>query len=66
MKDNSSEPRLVGPEEAAAILGLKVSTIYNWVHRRKIPFRKHGRLLRFDAAALHAWSKAQEFEAHKR
>lgn len=52
--------------EAASFLGVKRSAVYSWVHKRRIPFRKHGGLLRFDPAALNAWSKAQEFEALKR
>ena len=63
---NVSSTRIITPDEAAILLGVAKSTIYAWVHRRSIPFRKHGRLLRFDPAALQAWSKAQEFEALKR
>jgi len=47
------------PSQAADFLGVKLSTIYKWVHMRKIPFRKHGRLLRFDRQSLIAWSNCQ-------
>ena len=47
------------PPQAADFLGVKISTIYKWVHMRKIPFRKHGRLLRFDRQSLADWSNCQ-------
>jgi excisionase family DNA binding protein len=46
--------------EAAEFLLVKPSTLYGWVHERKIPFRKHGSKLVFSYQDLQAWSKAQE------
>ncbi|MBP6217791.1 MAG: helix-turn-helix domain-containing protein [Oligoflexales bacterium] len=54
------DPHLLTPIEAASLLSVKPSTIYAWVHRRLIPFRKHGRLLRFDRETLIKWSKNTE------
>jgi excisionase family DNA binding protein len=34
--------RLLDVTEAAAFLRIKRSTLYGWVHERRIPFRKHG------------------------
>jgi excisionase family DNA binding protein len=42
----------------AAYLGQKPATIYVWVHHKKIPFRKHGRSLRFHKDDLDRWSAA--------
>ena len=50
----------ISVKEAARYLGVRVSTIYNWVHERKIPFRKHGRRLVFNKASLERWSKERE------
>lgn len=60
------DPHLLTPVEAAALLGIKPSTIYSWVHRRLIPFRKHGKLLRFDREALLKWSKTTETQPIQR
>jgi len=43
-------------EEAAEFLWIKKSTLYAWVHQKKIPYRKHGRLLVFSRADLLEWS----------
>lgn len=45
--------------EAAALLRVRESTIYAWVHQRKLPFRKHGRRLAFLRADLQVWSDRQ-------
>lgn len=47
--------RLLKTQEAAELLNVKPRTIYAWVAERRIPFRKAGRLLRFDRAELLAW-----------
>ena len=57
---NVESTRILTPDEAAALLGVAKSTIYAWVHRRSIPFRKHGRLLKFDQSALERWSHSRE------
>ena len=48
--------------EAALFLKLKESTIYSWVHQRKIPYRKHGRKVVFCRRDLERWSEAQSVE----
>ena len=51
--------RLLKVKEAADFLSVKTRTIYAWVQERRIPFRRAGRLLRFDRAELSAWALAQ-------
>jgi len=51
---------LVGPQDAAKMLGVRVPTIYTWVARRKIPFIKVGAALRFRPSALEDWVKGSE------
>jgi excisionase family DNA binding protein len=48
--------------EAAQLLSVKPRTIYAWVQERRIPFRRAGRLLRFDRADLLAWAASQAQE----
>ncbi len=45
-------PTLVDIDELAAVLRIHKGTIYNWVHRRKIPYVKVGRLVRFDLSEI--------------
>lgn len=43
-------------EQAAKFLCVKPSTLYAWVHQRRIPYRKHGRRLVFCRVELETWS----------
>jgi len=52
--------KLLSPQEAAALLGVKVCTVYTWAYRRQIPSQKRGPLLKFSPAALERWLKNQE------
>lgn len=52
--------RLIGPNEAAELLGVRLSTIYAWSYRRKIPTLKVGARLRFSPSALGAWLRERE------
>lgn len=56
---------LLKVKKAAALLGVAPRTIYAWVAERRIPFRKAGRLLRFERAALLAWSEEQARDGRK-
>jgi len=57
--------KLLRPSEAAALLGVKVSTLYAWAARREVPVQKVGRALRFSPAALSKWLAAQASPARK-
>jgi len=54
--------RLLTVKEAATFLAVKERTIYAWVQQRRIPFRRAGRLLRFDRVELSNWASAQAEE----
>ena len=45
-------PELIGIEELSQLLQVSKGTLYNWIYRRKIPFIKVGRLVRFDRAEI--------------
>lgn len=49
--------RLIGYQEAALKLGVKVGTLYSWVCQGKGPpfVRLSSRCVRFDEASLEAW-----------
>jgi len=48
-----SEDRLLDVREAAARLGLKPATLYQWAHERRIPVVKLlGRALRFRSSTI--------------
>jgi excisionase family DNA binding protein len=52
--------KLLDPEAAAKILGIKTITVYKWVSERKLPFIKVGGALRFRPSALASWLEARE------
>lgn len=54
--------RLVGIDEIAQQLGVKIKTVYGWVHMRQIPFVKVGRLVRFDLIDVNDWVKQRKVE----
>jgi excisionase family DNA binding protein len=43
---------LLDIKQAAAYLGLKVNTLYQWVAQKRIPYVKSGRLVKFDLSDL--------------
>lgn len=48
--------RLLDINEAAALLLVKVGTLYSWVSKGTVPFRKVGSLVRFHRGELMAWT----------
>lgn len=44
--------KLLNAKEVAEILGVEISTIYDWVYRKKIEHIKIGKLLRFNPETL--------------
>ena len=53
-----ADERWLSVEEIARHLGVKQATIYKWVHLRKIPSHKVGRLLKFKSAEIDKWVKS--------
>ena len=50
-------PQYLTVNEVAAMLRRRPSTIYQLVHKKKIPFRKCGRQLLFEAGEIDQWTK---------
>jgi excisionase family DNA binding protein len=46
---------LLTPDQVAKLIGVKVSTIYQWTHENYIPHAKLGRAVRFDLRVIEAW-----------
>ena len=44
--------KLLSAKEVAEILGVEISTIYDWVYKKKIEHIKIGKLLRFNPETL--------------
>jgi len=48
-----TEPDIIGPDEAAEILGLKnINSLYRKVRQGEVPALRNGRLMRFDRAEV--------------
>lgn len=52
MKVHSDSDRLLNVHDAAIMLGLKPSTLYQWAYERRIAYVKIGRALRFRHSAI--------------
>jgi excisionase family DNA binding protein len=50
-------PQYLTVSQVAVMLRCKPRTIYQMVSQRRIPFRKAGRQLLFDAAEIDRWTK---------
>ena len=57
--------RLLDVSEAAALLHVKTKTLYAWVSRNKIPYRKICSLVRFHRGELIEWAKGQQQNSSK-
>ena len=54
--------RLMDITELAEYLKLEKQTLYNWLHLKKLPGIKVGRLWRFDKERVDKWLRSQAVE----
>ncbi len=54
------EPRYLDVARAAGYLSISTSYLNKLVSRRKVPFIKFGRLVRFDSVALDRWAARRQ------
>ena len=47
--------KLLSIQETADCLGIRITTLYTWVCKRKIPFIKVGKLVKFEDRDLSRW-----------
>ncbi len=52
MKVHGDSDRLLNVRDAATLLGLKPSTLYQWAYERRIAYVKMGGALRFRLSAI--------------
>ncbi|MCX7038084.1 MAG: helix-turn-helix domain-containing protein [Spirochaetes bacterium] len=61
MKDDNE---LIGSAEAAKLLGIERTTLYQWTSRKLIPFVRISRnLIKFDPTELQSWIEARRIQA---
>ena len=63
MRDDPEQ--LLDINEAAALLHVKTKTLYAWVSRNKIPYRKLCSLVRFHRGELIEWAKSEPHNTWK-
>ena len=51
----ATERRLIDIEAVSEQLGVCIKTVYGWIHMRRIPFVKIGRLVKFDPKDIETW-----------
>ena len=66
MTSTAGSTNLVGVEDAAAILGIQVSTLYAWVEQERVPHIRLGRAVRFDPGSLSRWIDEHRVEPGNR
>ena len=59
------EERLIGIEEAAALLNRSTDTVYKWVRAGKIPYYKPGKMLEFRPSELMEYQKRSRNDRSK-
>lgn len=47
-------------QEASHRLAIPVKTLRDWVYKRKMPYFKVGKLVRFDTAKIDAWIQSKQ------
>ena len=57
--------KLLGINEVTEHTGLKTSTVYSWVHQRKIPYIKMGRLVKFDPKEIDLWIQKNSVKVYE-
>ena len=55
--------KLLNIEELSNLLGVEVSTLYIWTHRKAIPFIKLGKFIRFKESAIQTWLQQKTIQA---
>lgn len=52
--------KLLNVSELSQHLGVKVKTVYCWIHARQIPYIKVGRLVKFDPLDISQWVESKK------
>ena len=60
--DRLNMEKLLSVQEASELLGVKVSTLYSWIHQGFVPHIKLGRLVKFSTSDLSQWVEERKQE----
>lgn len=52
--------KLIDINQLSEIIAIKKKTIYDWTHKGLIPYKKLGRLLRFDLSTIERWLNSKK------
>ena len=52
-------------ESLAKFLNVSPATIRDWVYKRQIPFKKLGRLVRFDPLDIQKWLEIRSYNGNR-
>jgi len=58
------QKRFIGIKEFAEYLGITVNTAYSWVYRRRVPYVKVGKLVKFDIYKINEWVDKNSVAPH--
>lgn len=61
---NQANNDLLTIHEIASYLKVKVSTVYAWIHQKRIPFLKIGRLVRFNLNDIVKWTEDKQVKVY--
>jgi len=62
MDEIINNDHLLGMEEAAKFLEVSKRTLYDYTHKKNIPFYKYGRFVKFKLEDLRTWKAARLVE----
>jgi excisionase family DNA binding protein len=62
MNITTIERRYLGIDDFADYLGVPKGTLYVWVCKKKIPYLKIGKLLKFDLKEIEPWLKERRIK----
>ena len=57
--------KLLDISEVSDIIGVQINTLYSWIHQKRIPYIKIGRLVKFKPSDIDAWLKEKSIHANK-
>ena len=56
------EKRFLNMDECSQYVGITKGTLYVWVCRRKIPYLKVGKLIKFDIRTIETWMNSKQIK----
>ena len=57
--------KLLDISEVSDTIGVQINTLYSWIHQKKIPYIKIGRLVKFKPSDIDEWLKENSIHTKK-